>query len=228
MLIVCLLAGVYIASRYFPVREWVGVFVEWAQGAGWRGKLLFGGVIIGGIILCLWGTPFTIAAGVAFGPVWGTVVTWFSSGIGVAVPFLIARYLARHLIERHVEKNSKFRAVDRAVRREGWKIVGLLRLDPLIPFNISNYLLGLTSISFGAYLAASMAAMLPGTILYVYLGHIGKVALVDGTARLGWEHYVLVGGSLVFTVGVMLYLARLAKKALAEADAEIAEKEARG
>jgi uncharacterized membrane protein YdjX (TVP38/TMEM64 family) len=212
-----LLVALIIVSRFLPLRHWLVSFTEWAETAGVTGKLLFAGANVVGIVLCLWGTPFTLAAGVAFGLFWGVIIAWLSAGVGISVPFLISRYMARDAIAKRIESNLKFKAIDTAVRKKGGRIVVLLRLDPLIPFNVSNYVFGLTGISYKAYILASMAAMLPGTILYVYLGHVGRIALLEGGGALGPFHYVVMAGGLVFTIVVVLYITRLARRALASA-----------
>jgi uncharacterized membrane protein YdjX (TVP38/TMEM64 family) len=216
--------GLFLISRFLPFREWITLLTNWAKDQGTSGKFIFAGAYVVGTVLCLWGALFTIASGIAFGLFWGTVVSWLSATTGAALAFLIARYLARNAIEKRVGSNEKFKAIDNAIGKEGWKIVALLRLSPLIPFNLSNYLYGLTKIGFWPYVFASLIAMLPGTFLYVYLGHIGKLALTGGDQSLGSGQYVLLGGGLLFTIGIALYIARLAKRALAQADEKITKK----
>jgi len=106
----------------------------------------------------------------------------------------------------------KFAAVDRAIAKNGWKVVALLRLSPLIPFSISNYLYGLTAVRFVPYVAASWAAMLPATILYVALGAAGA-SLSGSRTKSPWE-WVLLGGGLVATVAVTAILSRVARREL--------------
>jgi hypothetical protein len=102
--------------------------------------------------------------------------------------------------------------VDRAIAEGGWKVVALLRLSPAMPFSAGNYLFGLTAVSFWPYVLASWAAMLPGTFLYVYLGHAGRVAAA-GTARSPAE-WALLGVGLLATIAVTVYVTRLARRAM--------------
>src|SRR6185295_6124938 len=123
---------------------------------------------------------------------------------GSSLAFLIARYVARRAIERRIAGNPKFAAVDRAVGREGFKIVALLRLSPVFPFNLLNYSLGLTRVSFLQYLAASIA-MLPGTLLYVYYGKAaGSLAAVAGGVKTGKGagYWLTLGIGLAATIAV--------------------------
>src|SRR5439155_1410723 len=91
--------------------------------------------------------------------------------LGASAAFLVGRYLARAAVERRIAANPRFAAIDRAVGAEGRKIVFLLRLSPVFPFNLLNYALGLTRVRFADFFLASVG-MLPGTVLYVYSGKL--------------------------------------------------------
>jgi uncharacterized membrane protein YdjX (TVP38/TMEM64 family) len=140
-----------------------------------------------------------------------------ASTTAAALAFLIARYFAREAIEKKAAGNPKFDAIDRAIGAKGWKIVALLRLSPAIPFSLGNYLYGLTSIRFWPYVLSSWIAMLPGTFLYVYLGHAGAQGLqaaAGETADTG--RLVLLGVGLVATIAVTIYVTVLALRAIRE------------
>ena len=107
----------------------------------------------------------------------GTIIVSLASTTGAALAFVIARYLARDSVARWVRRSPRFEAIDRAIGEEGWKIVALLRLSPAVPFNLQNYLYGLTKIRFWPCVLTSWAAMLPGTLMYVYLGVVGRAGL---------------------------------------------------
>src|SRR6202162_5481595 len=128
---------------------------------GPAGMALYGAVYVAAVLLFVPGIVLTLGAGFLFGLGWGIVVVSLASTIAAALAFLIARYLARGAVERLARKNPKFSAIDRAIGKEGWKILALLRLSPLVPFSLSNYIYGLTSVRFAPYLATSWAAMLP-------------------------------------------------------------------
>ena len=140
--------------------------------------------------------------------------------LGSSLAFLISRYLARAAIEHRLAGNQKFAAIDRAVGQQGRRIVFLLRLSPAFPFNLLNYALGLTSVRFADYLAASVG-MLPGTLLYVYSGKaVGDVAALAGGAapERGASDYALLGVGLLATAVVTVLVTRIARRALDEAD----------
>lgn len=137
--------------------------------------------------------------------------------LGSAAAFLVARYLARSAVERRLAGDPRFAAVDRAIGREGRKIVLLLRLSPVIPFNLLNYGLGLTQVRFADYLIGSLG-ILPGTVLYVYYGKVaGDVAaLAGGAGQKGVAYYALLALGLVATVAATAVVTRSAQRSLQE------------
>lgn len=191
-------------------------FAEWVAGLGLWGPVVF---ILGyavATVAFIPGSLLTLAAGAIFGLAKGTLYTFLGATLGASAAFLVARYGARGAIERRIAGNPKFAAVDRAVGREGFKIVALLRLSPLFPFNLLNYSLGLTKVRFLHYLAASVA-MLPGTLLYVYYGKAaGSLAALAGGAKTekGAADWVVLGVGLLATVVVTTFVTRLAGRAL--------------
>ena len=138
--------------------------------------------------------------------------------LGATCAFLVGRYVARGWVAKKLEGNEKFEAIDRAVAREGWKIVGLARLSPFFPFNLLNYAFGLTEISLRDYFFATWAGMIPGIVMYVYLG-----SLVGDVARIGvmpvrrtptqWIFEVV---GFIASVAVAVYVTYVAGKALRE------------
>ena len=201
------------AAWYFlPVKDWVKAFNGWVEQRGAWGYVIFIAAYAVATVLFFPGSLLTIGAGLAFGLWRGFAVVSAGSTLGAALAFLIARYFVRSRVEKAAKNNPKFAAMDEAIGREGWKMVALLRLSPLLPFNLSNYLYGVTKIGFWPYLAASWAGMLPGTFLYVYLGAAGKEAS-SGSGAGPWK-WVLFGAGLVATVVVTIWISRLAKTAL--------------
>jgi uncharacterized membrane protein YdjX (TVP38/TMEM64 family) len=205
-----------VAVKFLPVADWLKGFSEWVKQFGAWGIVLYAGVYALATVLFLPGWIFTVGAGVAFGLVWGTVAAITGATLGATLSFLIARYLARGAVSKRLEKNKNFKQIDSAIGKQGWKMIGLLRLSPLIPFNLSNYLYGLTSIAFMPYVIASFVGMLPGTVLYVYLGAVGKIGLEAGKGGGGRStlEYVFLGVGLVATIVVTVIVSRVAKTAL--------------
>ena len=193
-------------------------FAEWVDSLGVLGPFVF---ILGyaiAVVAFVPGSLLTLAAGAIFGLAEGTVYVFVAATLGATGAFLIARYAARATIERRIEGDPRFAAIDRAIGREGRKIVFLLRLSPVFPFNLLNYALGLTKVRLGDYLVACLG-MLPGTLLYVYTGKLaGDVAAVAGGAapERGFGYWALLVVGLLATAGVTIYVTRLARRALAD------------
>jgi uncharacterized membrane protein YdjX (TVP38/TMEM64 family) len=158
----------------------------------------------------------TMAAGVLFGVIQGTLLVSISSISGATLAFLTGRYLAREWVAAMIRGNQKFEAIDAAVAQEGWKIVGLTRLSPVFPFNLLNYAFGLTQVSLKHYFLASWIGMLPGTVMYVYIGSLaGNLATLGSVDRsvtpAEWALRVI---GLIATVILTVYITRIAQRAL--------------
>lgn len=153
--------------------EWLQTYLNSLGNLGIVGGLLF---VVSFAALSLLGVPlipFAVTAGLLFGMAGGLAGVIAGSTLGAAAGFLASRYVARRRIAKSLGNHPKFAAIEEAVRREGWKIVGLLRMCP-IPFGLSNYCYGLTSVRMDHYLAATVLGMLPGEIVFVYLGATGR------------------------------------------------------
>jgi uncharacterized membrane protein YdjX (TVP38/TMEM64 family) len=211
---IAVLAGLILGGR--QAGAYVPRFAGWVESLGFWGPVVF---ILGyalAAVAFIPGSLLTLAAGAIFGLVEGTIYTLIGATLGSSAAFLVARYLARRKIESKIAGNAKFAAIDKAVGREGFKIVALLRLSPVFPFNLLNYALGLTKVTFWQYLAASVA-MLPGTLLYVYYGKAaGSLAALAGGAKTekGAESWIFLGVGLLATIVVTTFVTRLAGKAL--------------
>ncbi len=197
-------------------------FVAWVESLGVWGPVVF---VVGYVVAAVAFVPgsiLTLAAGAIFGLGKGVVIVFIAAMLGSAAAFLVARYLARPAIERRLAGNTRFAAIDRAVGAQGRKIVFLLRLSPVFPFNLLNYALGLTKVRFLDFFIAS-AGMLPGTLLYVYYGKLaGDVAALAGGAAVakGPEYYAVLVLGLVATIVVTTIVTRIARRALQEVAGE--------
>lgn len=159
-----------------------------------------------------------LVAGLAFGLVKGGLLVWASAMVAAAAAFLIARYFARHRIEKIVRKDEKYVAVDRAIKRHGWKVVLLLRISPVLPYTISNYVYGLTAVDFVHYMVATAIGILPMVAVYVSIGAAGReaaLAAVSGGEKSVAEIIVLVVG-VVVTIAAAVLITRAARRELAE------------
>lgn len=193
---------------------WTNALV-WVEGLGWIGAAVFIVLYIAATVLFIPGSALTLGAGALFGVVQGSILVSVGSTLGATAAFLVGRYLARGWVAKKIDKNEKFAAIDEAVGREGWKIVGLTRLSPVFPFTLLNYAYGLTKVSLRDYFFASWIGMMPGTVMYVYLGSLARLgAEVQQGGGMAQTILRIVG--LVATVGVTLYVTRVARMALAK------------
>jgi len=199
-----------------PTQEYLSQFLAWVQRIGPWGAVLLGAAYIPAALLFIPGSLLTLGAGFALGVGLGTVAVSIGSTLGASAAFLAGRTLARGFIEAKISHNPRFRAIDQAVKHEGFKIVLLTRLSPVFPFNLLNYVFGLTPVSLRDYFLASWIGMLPGTVMYVYLGSAAKnlADLAAGKVKGGTGQQALFGVGLLATVAATVAVTRVAKRAL--------------
>lgn len=186
--------------------------LNWVEQLGPVGPAIFILIYIAACVLFIPGSALTLGAGAIFGVVRGSIIVSVGSTLGATAAFLVGRYIARDWIARKIEKNEKFAAIDQAVGSEGWKIVGLTRLSPIFPFSMLNYAYGLTRVSLRDYVLASWIGMMPGTIMYVYLGSLARLGIEAQSATTAQTALKIVG--LLATVAVTVYVTKIARKAL--------------
>lgn len=210
-------AALVTALVTLPVGSWLLALVEWVRGAGALGLLIFAFAYIGAAVLLLPGSLLTLAAGFVYGPVWGVAVVSPVSVTAATASFLIGRFAARDWVARKVGQRARIGAIDEAIGEGGLKIVVLVRLSPVIPFNLLNYALGVTRVRLRDYILGSFLGMLPGTVLFVYLGSLVTSAseLAAGkrpdAGPLGTALYV---AGFAATILVSILISRKAKRAL--------------
>ena len=197
-------------ARYIPR------FASWVEGLGFWGPVVFATGYAIATVAMVPGSLLTLAAGAIFGLGKGFATVFVGASIGATLAFLVSRYVARSWVEQKLEGHEKFAAIDRAIG--GLKIVVLLRLSPVFPFNLLNYALGLTRVKLRDYVIAHLG-MLPGTLLYVYYGRLaGAVAeAASGVqAERGAGYYAVLGLGLVATLVVTTIVTRIASRTLKE------------
>jgi uncharacterized membrane protein YdjX (TVP38/TMEM64 family)/rhodanese-related sulfurtransferase len=176
----------------------------WVKGAGPAGPLLYIGLYALATVLFLPGSILTLAGGAIFGPVWGTIYSLTGATAGATAAFLIASYLASDWVSRRA--SGWIKQVIDGVAQEGWRFVALVRLIPLFPFNLLNYVLGLTRISLVQYVVASFVFMFPGALAYTYLGYAGREAIAGG------EGLIQKGLLALALLGIVAFLPSLVKR----------------
>ncbi len=214
------IAAILIAAiavvRLLPLNRGVDLLEQSVESLGILGPLVFAAAYFVGALAFVPGALLTLTAGAAFGLGVGTIIVSAASTSTAAAAFLIARYLARGKVEEAAANYPRFQAIDEAVRKGGWKIVGLLRLSPAVPFSLSNYLFGLTPVRFGPYVLTSFLPMLPGTFMYVYLGYAGRAGAEAAAGAEGRSlgEWALLAVGLLATIVVTVYVTRLARREL--------------
>lgn len=207
--------AVAVAAFTLPIAEWTTTLAARARGTGALGVAVFVAAYVVATVAVLPGSILTLGAGFAYGPVWGLAVASPASVAGATAAFLLGRTLFREWAERQISGSPRTRAIRQAVGREGFKLVLLLRLSPLVPFNLLNYALSLSTVPLGTYVAASAIGMLPATALYVYLGSLAPTAAqlsAEGGADAGRTALYVAG--LAATAAVVIIVTRAARRAL--------------
>lgn len=208
----------------FNPQEWLRNALQWIDSLGAVGAIAFILLYIIATVAFLPGSILTLGAGVVFGVVLGSFYVFIGATLGATAAFLVGRYLARSWVAKKIEGNNKFRAIDEAVGKEGLKIVLLTRLSPVFPFNLLNYAYGITGVSLKDYFIGSVG-MIPGTIMYVYIGSLaGSLAKIGTEAQPANPTVQLAIRIIGFiaTVAVTVYVTKIARKAL---EAEVLESE---
>ncbi|MGH7929806.1 MAG: TVP38/TMEM64 family protein, partial [Candidatus Binatia bacterium] len=218
-LLLVVVAAVFLGFLFLPIREWFVHFERYVHSLGALGPV----VVVLAYILCtvlfIPGSALTIGSGTLFGLSTGFIVVVFGANLGALGSFLLARTFLRQKVARWAAANPKFHCLDRAIGKQGFKMVLLTRLSPVFPFVLLNYLLGLTAVRHSAYMVANFLGMLPATFLFVYIGAAARDAIagqLDGSA--GFYQQILKYVGLAATVAVVVVVTRIARKALREAE----------
>ena len=213
------------------ITEFLQWFTEYVEGLGPNGPALFMALYVLLEILAVPAIPLTMSAGAIFGPAQGTAMVSVSGTIAATVSFFIARYALRDRVKEMAQQYPKFAAIDNAIGEDSFRVVALLRLSPLLPFALSNYLYGLTSVKARPYVVASWLGMLPGSFAYVSAGSVGRTMMEAGAsageAGGDWTRAAQVACGFGFALLSGSYIANLASEALKDVEEEMNAIEAR-
>ncbi|MHC5742744.1 MAG: TVP38/TMEM64 family protein [Nostoc sp.] len=221
LLLSCLIITLIIAAKQLNFQGLLQTLVIWVHSLGTLGPIAYIVIFNLATLLFIPGSLLTLKGGCLFGVFWGSIYVLIAATIGATLAFLIGRYLSRDWVSRQIEKHPKFKAIDLAVAKEGWKIVLLTRLSPIFPFNLLNYAFGVTQVSLKDYILGSFG-IIPGTVMYVYIGSLaGNLAMINTSHQpitpetQVWQWVMQVIG-LIATVAVTVYITKIAQKALAQ------------
>jgi uncharacterized membrane protein YdjX (TVP38/TMEM64 family) len=219
LIVTAVTAVLVLGGTYFNLQQKIADVLAWIEELGPAGMGVYALLYIVACIFFIPGSLLTLGAGAIYGVVTGSILVSASSTLGATAAFLVGRYFARDWIAKKIEGNQRFTTIDNAVADEGWRIVGLTRLSPVFSFNLLNYAYGLTRVSLREYVLASWIGMMPGTVMYVYIGSLaGDLASIGSeTAEApSGAQWIINIVAFIATVLVTIYVTRIAKKALAE------------
>jgi pyruvate/2-oxoglutarate dehydrogenase complex dihydrolipoamide dehydrogenase (E3) component/uncharacterized membrane protein YdjX (TVP38/TMEM64 family) len=218
ILLVTLVVAAGVGFLFLPVREWFMQFEGYVQALGAIGPAVIALAYVACTVLLIPASVITVGAGILFGLKTGFIVVVIGANLGALCSFLLARTFLREKVARWAAANAKFGSLDRAIGKQGFKMVLLARLSPVFPFVLLNYFLGLTAIRIGSYALANLLGMLPATFLFVYFGAAARDA-VAGQMDASMESYqqILKYVGLLATVAVVVLVTRVARSALREA-----------
>ena len=211
----------FLFIRELPFQEYALALLGEIESWGSWAPVVCVVVYVVWVLLLLPGSVMTVASGVLFGS-WGIAVAAAGGLCASSAAFLIARHLGYARVSAWASRHEKARLLNDAMKSSGWGVVFLARLSPVVPYNITNYLFGVTKVSFGTYFTATLAGMLPGTALYAYAGSLGH-KIISGEQVVGPIHYIAVGIGIGATVLLAVSLQRKIQQA-----AESARREPRG
>ena len=210
--LVALFAAAYV---YLPISEWLSAFQDWVQGFGALGWAIFIAVYAITSFALIPGSILTLGAGVAYG-LWAFPLVVAGAVLASAMSFLAARYVFHDRVQEKVAQYPRFKAVNEAIRDEGWKVVLLLRLSPALPFSLQNWFLGLMPVGFWPAQIATLFGIMPGTLLYIWIASLGGEAAAGGAADASLLRYVVLGVGLLATLVVTVVVTRKAQQKLKE------------
>lgn len=205
-----------LALVLLPAREWTTALLAWVGARGPWSAVLLGVLWVPAAVVFMPGSLLTLGTGFLLGLGWGLVVVSIGSTLGATAAFLVGRRLGRDWIQDRMGGHERLRGVDGAIAREGLKVVVLLRLSPLIPYNALNYALSLTGVGLRDFVIGSWMGMLPGTVLYVALGAGARslAAAISGAGERPAAWIALGAVGLAATAAAVWLVARAARRAL--------------
>lgn len=219
-LLILLVVAIVTACFTLPIEQMLKDFLLWVENdLGAWGPLVLSIAYIPLTVLAVPASILTLGGGYLYGMVVGFIADSLGSTLGATAAFLLGRTIGRPYVLSKVKDYPKFRAVVIAVQRSGFKIVLMLRLVPLLPYNMLNYLLSVTPVPLGQYMLASWLGMMPMTMALVYAGTTLK-DLSDITH--GWHEFspsrwIFLMTSLLVSVLLIISVTRVAKNALEKA-----------
>jgi uncharacterized membrane protein YdjX (TVP38/TMEM64 family) len=206
------IGALVVASRFVNLGGWLRESLAWIRGLGPWAPITFILIYAVSCVLAIPASILTLGGGFIFGFGWGVTYVLIGALVGAVAAFLVGRYFARDWVARKIERNPKFKAIDDAIAREGWRIVFLARLAPIFPYAVLNYGFALTRVSFTHYTIATAVGIVPAMFAFVYFGSLATdlTNLNQGVKSTPWLKWAIG----VVTIVVTVLLARIARRSL--------------
>jgi uncharacterized membrane protein YdjX (TVP38/TMEM64 family) len=218
-LLAIVVATAIVAALLLPLREWSMQFEAYVGSLGTLGPLLFAFAYMVLTVLLFPASVLTLGAGSLFGLKTGFFTALLGANLGALCSFLLARSFLRDRVVRWTAAHPKFRFLDDAIGKQGFKMVLLCRLSPIFPFILLNYFLGLTSVRTGAYVLGNLFGMIPANFVFVYIGASAYDAVAGpGETSLDFYQQAMKYLGLAATVVVFAAITRIARRALRDAE----------
>jgi len=179
-------------------------FTGRVRGLGILGVLLYLLIYMISVVLFMPSLPFTLFGGITYGIAWGTIIATSGDFLGSSLAFIIGRYLVKDKLEKRLKNNKAFHEINEGVQQEGWRIVAITRMVPLIPHWLQNYAYGITKISFKTYAIVCLLSILPGTAIWVFT--INTVGRGQGDAKRSMFYLALATVAIVGLSYIPKYL----------------------
>jgi uncharacterized membrane protein YdjX (TVP38/TMEM64 family) len=193
-----------------PMADWSGLVEEWVADKGALGVVAFVAVYVVATLLLLPSSVLNAIAGALFGIAWGLCAVMTGAMAAALAAFLVARHVLRDRIKEHYTRKGTPAAIDRALRAEGWRAVALLRVSPVIPFAVKNYLFGVSRVRMRDYLLGTFVGKLPGALVFTALGATGRAAWEMPDA----ERWALIAAGIAATAAVTWLVGRTVRRRL--------------
>ncbi|MEO1801945.1 MAG: TVP38/TMEM64 family protein [Cyanobacteria bacterium J06629_2] len=182
LLIAIAVLGIVLLCIYTPLRAVFNPFLfkDFIQQYEGYIEIIFVGIYVVLTVIGVPGTVLTIVGGSLFGIWYGTIISIISATLGALFAFWAARYLFRDWAQRRFSKSKRLTQFQTAVLKQPFSFVLTTRLIPISPFNLVNYLFGLTSINWLDYTYATFIGVIPGSLAYTWIGKSGDMVMKGG------------------------------------------------
>jgi len=205
------LAAIVLVFRLLPIAAWLTSFQAWVRHLGALGYVVYALMYAVCVAALVPASLLTIGAGAIFGVAGGTIVVVAGATLGAMLSFFLARTVLRKKVEQMIARRPKLAAVDKAVAKEGTKLMLLCRLSGFPPFVFANYVFGLTGVGALSYFLTTFFGIIPGCFAYTYAGHAGAAVATGSGNRIA---LIVTAAGIVL---VSVYVARIATRAIRRA-----------